>query len=266
MRAKLKPIADQVIVVTGACSGLGLAAAHAAAKAGAAVVMAAGDEVSVRKACADINAAGGRAHPVVGDAATAEGTDRISRAATARFGRFDSWIDASGDPRSLVHAAEAAVRHFHARGGIGALVGFGTQLEQSVRSELKRGARAISTTMIRLPSDWRPESAAGAIVAAALYAAARPMGQLSVAAGGRRLTLGSEAQKHRGLLIGVGLVALTAAAAWLAREQLAAAARPRIVKAVRPLVIGAAQRRPVQAVKLIAKHPRRAMKLARALR
>lgn len=266
MRAKLKPIAEQVIVVTGASSGLGLETARAAALAGAAVVMAAADEAALRRACEAVNAAGGRAHPVVSDPTTAEGADRIARAGAARFGRFDSWIDASGDPRSLVHAAEAAVRHFRSRNGGGALVGFGGSLAKGVRAELKRGGGAISTTMIRLPPNWRPDAPAEGTVAAALYAAARPAGRLDVAPGGRRLTLGSEAQKHRGLLIGLGLVALAAAATWLLREELAAQARPRLRRVVRPLVLDAARRRPIQAARLVARHPRQAIKLALALR
>ena len=40
MPAKLKPLAQQVIVITGASSGIGLATARKAAKAGAAVVLA----------------------------------------------------------------------------------------------------------------------------------------------------------------------------------------------------------------------------------
>jgi hypothetical protein len=212
-----------------------------------------------------VNAAGGRAHPVVSDPTTAEGADRIARAGAARFGRFDSWIDASGDPRSLVHAAEAAVRHFRSRNGGGALVGFGGSLAKAVRAELKRGG-AVSTTMIRLPPNWRPDTPAQGTVAAALYAAARPRGRLDVAPCGRRLTIASEVQKHSGLLIGLGLVALAATATWLLREELAAQARPRLRRVVRPLVLDAARRRPIQAARLMAQHPRQAIKLARALR
>ncbi|MDP3300237.1 MAG: SDR family NAD(P)-dependent oxidoreductase, partial [Phenylobacterium sp.] len=41
MPVKLKPLSEQVIVITGASSGIGLATARKAAKAGAAVVLAA---------------------------------------------------------------------------------------------------------------------------------------------------------------------------------------------------------------------------------
>lgn len=265
MRARLKPIADQVVVVTGAGSRLGLEVARAAARAGAAVVMAGADEATLRQASEALNTAGGRTHPVVGDPGTAEGAERIARAAAARFGRFDSWIEAGGEADSLAHAARAAVRHFQGRAGAGALVGFGRSLAEDAREELKRGAGAIAATMIRLPRNLRPRDPVEAVVEAALYAAARPMGRLAVAQGGRRLTAASQAQQHRGLVLGVGLVAVAALATWLAREEIARAARPRIGRALRPLAIAYVRRRPVQAVRLIARHPRRALKMARAL-
>ena len=83
---------------------------------------------------------------------------------------------------------------------------------------------------------------------------------------GRRLTVLTEAQKHQGLVLGVGLLALAGIAAWIARDQLAQVARPRLKRTLRPLVVGAAVSRPAQAVRLIARHPDKALKLARALR
>ena len=65
MSAKFKPLDGQVIVVTGAVSGLGREAARLAAQAGAAVVLAAADEAKVRALCAEIGEAGGRCHPVL---------------------------------------------------------------------------------------------------------------------------------------------------------------------------------------------------------
>src|SRR5258706_11427603 len=125
MHAKFKPLAGQVIVVTGAGSGIGLEAAGLAAKAGAAVVLAAADEPAVRRACEEIGKAGGRCHPVAGDPGTAEGCDRIARAAAARFGRIDSWIEAGGGAPAAGPAAQApggAPRHQEQKappGGLG---------------------------------------------------------------------------------------------------------------------------------------------------
>src|ERR1700759_3072667 len=107
MASKFKPLSGQVIVVPGASSGLGLEAAKLAATAGAAGVLAGRDEQSLRAACGAIGKTGGRCHPVAGDTSTTEGCDRVARAAAARFGRIDSWIEAGGDTATLAHAAQA---------------------------------------------------------------------------------------------------------------------------------------------------------------
>jgi short-subunit dehydrogenase len=96
MRARLKPLDQQVIVITGASSGIGLATARKAAKAGAAVVLAARNEEALRAVCAEINAAGGRAHAVTADVGDAQDVEKIARAAIARFGGFDTWVNDAG--------------------------------------------------------------------------------------------------------------------------------------------------------------------------
>ena len=269
MRAKFKPLAGQVIVVTGAGSGLGLEVARAAAKAGAAVVLAARDEAAVRGASEAIGKAGGRAHPVAGDLASAQGCDRIARAATARFGRIDSWIDAAGDEGSLGHAAKALATHLGEGAAAGALAAFGPRIGKAARAELREVRGRVAATLIKLPRDWSQDSPTQAAVEAALHAVARPMGEMAVAAKGKGLTAVTQAKKHPGIALGVGLVALAGVAVWFGRgriAQAAAAARPRIARAVRPAVIGVAKRRPLQVAKLAAKHPRGALKLAKALR
>jgi NAD(P)-dependent dehydrogenase (short-subunit alcohol dehydrogenase family) len=264
MRARLKPLAEQVIVITGASSGIGLAVARKAADAGAAVVLTARDERALQQVTDELGAAGGRVHAVIGDPGTPEGAERIGRAAAARFGNFDAWIDADGGLESLPHAAEASLQHFRGRDGAGAVVGFGTQINRAARQELKRRADAVAGTLIRLPSDWRHDSPADAVAAAALHASAHPMGRMDVGRGGRGLTTLTRAQKHRGVLLGVGILALAAGAVWLGRARIAGAARPVIGKALRHGVVQAARRRPLQAARLAVRHPRQALKLARA--
>jgi NAD(P)-dependent dehydrogenase (short-subunit alcohol dehydrogenase family) len=260
MRAKLKPLDQQVVVVTGAGGGIGLAIAQGAAAAGAAVVLTGRDESALRKAAEAINAGGGRAHPVAGDLADPEATARIARAAIARFGGFDAWINGPDNhDLATATATREAARHFRGRPGGGAVVNLAatpSNLSQALRRELARAP--VSLTEIRLPELARLEGAAEVVAAAALYAAGHPLGRMAVSASGKRLSFYTAAQKHRGALLGAGLVALAAAAAWYGRG--------RIGQAVRPLVLEAAWRRPITSVKLVARHPRRALRLANALR
>jgi NAD(P)-dependent dehydrogenase (short-subunit alcohol dehydrogenase family) len=269
MRSRFKPLAGQVIVVTGAGSGLGLEAARLAAAAGAAVVLSTGDEAVVRAVCAEIGKAGGRCHPVAADAATADGCDRVARAAIARFGRIDSWIEAAGGEAALAHAAKALVGHIGHGDARGALVGFGHQIGKAARAELKLAKGAVAATLVKLPADWRHDSPGKAAAKAALYALAKPMGEMAVAAKGKGLTAGTEARKHPGILVGVGLLALAGAAVWFGRGRIASAAqtaRPRLARAVRPSLLSVVKARPLTAAKLAAKYPRASLKLARALR
>lgn len=91
-----KPLSQQVLVITGATSGIGLATARKASKAGAAVVLTARNEGALRQIAEGINAEGGRAHAVAADVGSAEAVERVARAAIARFGGFDAWINVAG--------------------------------------------------------------------------------------------------------------------------------------------------------------------------
>jgi len=270
MRAKFKPLAGQVVVVSGASSGIGAEAARLAARAGAAVVLASPDEQAVRRLCEELSKTGGRCHPVAGDVVTADGCDRVARAAAARFGRIDSWIEAGAAPAALGHVARSLAQHLaDGEGEVAALVGFGRSVDKAARAALREADGKVAATMIRLPSDWRHDSPAQAAAEAALHAVTKPMGHMVVASHGKRLTVATEAKKHPGLLAGLGVLALAGAALWFGRGkivQAAAAARPKVARAVRPVVAGAVKRRPLQAAKLAAKHPKQALKLAKALR
>jgi len=147
MAVKLKPLADQVIVITGASSGIGLATARKAAKAGAAVVLVSRNADALRAICDDINAEGGRAHAVVADVGSPADMEKVSRAAVARFERIDTWINDAGvglygeltqtspeDHEQLfrtnyfgvVNGSLEAVKHFRERGGAGAIINVGS--------------------------------------------------------------------------------------------------------------------------------------------
>lgn len=93
MKLKLKPIRDQVMVITGASSGIGLVTAQEAARRGAKVVLAARNDRDLRRAVEEIRDAGGRAEYEVADVADAEDVREIAARALDAFGRIDTWVN-----------------------------------------------------------------------------------------------------------------------------------------------------------------------------
>jgi len=149
--ARHKPIGRQVIVITGASSGIGLATALTAAEKGATVVMLARSEQTLAEIAEEIRASGGRALALtvdVGDAdAVAEAVDRI----VGEFGRIDTWVNNAGvsiygsldeigleDARRLfdtnfwgvVHGSLAALPHLRRENG--ALINVGSEVSEAV--------------------------------------------------------------------------------------------------------------------------------------
>ena len=72
MKHQLLPLREQVIVITGASSGLGLVTAKRAASRSARVVLAARNENDLRAGCDAIRQEGGRAIYVVADVSNAD--------------------------------------------------------------------------------------------------------------------------------------------------------------------------------------------------
>ena len=145
MEIDLKPIREQVIVVTGASSGIGLATAREAARQGARVVLAARDETALQRIVAEIRAEGGEAVYCVADVANHQEVHAIADVALQAFGGFDTWVNNAAvsiygridevpleDARRLfdtnywgmVHGCHAALPHLRMHGG--ALINVGS--------------------------------------------------------------------------------------------------------------------------------------------
>jgi NAD(P)-dependent dehydrogenase (short-subunit alcohol dehydrogenase family) len=189
MRVNLKSINHQVIVITGASSGIGLATALLAGRRGACVVLNSRDEQDLATVAERVRAVGGRAAHCVGDVADAAAMQRLAARAIEEFGRIDTWINNAGvsaygrieevsltDARRIfetnywgvVHGSLAALPHLRAGGG--ALLNVGSVLSStgfplqghytaskhavkgftdSLRMELAESSAAVSVTLIQ---------------------------------------------------------------------------------------------------------------------
>jgi short-subunit dehydrogenase len=148
MRFKLKPLKKQVLIITGASSGVGLAVARKAVAAGAAVVLVARNEAVLHSIADELRRAGGRVAVCAADVADRDAPDRILRVAEQAFGGFDTWINDAAvtsygtleeigmDEQhrvfdvnyfGMLQGCLTAVRHLRARGG-GAIINLGSVL------------------------------------------------------------------------------------------------------------------------------------------
>jgi short-subunit dehydrogenase len=112
MPFKQKPINEQVIVITGASSGIGLVTSRMAAKLGARLVLVARNEDAVRKLASEINAAGGDAQFAPADVGREEDLRNAADKAVFHYGHFDTWINNAGVSiyGNLVEVSEADSR------------------------------------------------------------------------------------------------------------------------------------------------------------
>jgi NAD(P)-dependent dehydrogenase (short-subunit alcohol dehydrogenase family) len=170
MNVQLKKVAEQVIVLTGASSGIGLATARMAARHGARLVLAARNEDALRQLVGEIEQGGGQAVHVVADVGKEEDVRAITRTAVERFGGFDTWVNDAGgslygrlldtptaDFRRLfdtnfwgvVYGALEAARHLGGRGGRygGAIINLGSEV--SDRSLPLQGMYASSKHAVK---------------------------------------------------------------------------------------------------------------------
>src|SRR5690606_28851654 len=149
--AQHKPLDQQVIVITGASSGIGLCTALSAAEQGARVVLAARSLDVLEEAVATITSAGGQALAAQCDVSRRADVDAVARLAHPRFGGIDTWVNNAGvsiygrleqvseaDSRRLfdvnlwgvVNGSLAALPFLRASGGV--LVNVGSEVSDAV--------------------------------------------------------------------------------------------------------------------------------------
>jgi NAD(P)-dependent dehydrogenase (short-subunit alcohol dehydrogenase family) len=132
----------QVALVTGAASGMGLAAARAFAEAGAAVVLADVNKEAVDKAAEELTDAGHQAIGVVCDVTDEEQAAAMVDQAVAAFGRLDMAFNNAGIQAPPSDAADETAANFDRVNAVN-LRGVWAAQKHELRQMRKQGSGAI---------------------------------------------------------------------------------------------------------------------------
>ncbi|WP_404379434.1 SDR family oxidoreductase [Caenispirillum salinarum] len=95
-RIRLRPLRAQVMVITGATSGIGLATAMQAADAGARLVLAARNREPLERIAEVLRNKGHEARAVVCDVGNEDQVRQLEATAVDTFGRVDTWVNNAG--------------------------------------------------------------------------------------------------------------------------------------------------------------------------
>ncbi|WP_078063019.1 SDR family oxidoreductase [Solirubrum puertoriconensis] len=184
MTPKLKKLKNQVIVITGASSGIGLVTARMAAKKGAKLVLAARSEEALRRLVEEIRQEGGEATYLAIDVSEPTAARTIAEKAQATYGGFDTWINNAGvsiygkveevpleDMRQLfevnfwglVHGSLEAAKHLKQKGGaiinVGSILSDITAILQTIYSASKHAVKGFTDGLrMELEMDGAPIS------------------------------------------------------------------------------------------------------------
>jgi short-subunit dehydrogenase len=173
MAIQLKPVDEQVIVITGATSGIGLTTARMAAEQGAKLVLAARNSDALDQLAAELRLGGAQVAVVPADVGFPDDVARIGAAAIAQFGRIDTWVNNAGisvygrledtpledqlrvfqtNYWGVVHGTLEAVKYLRQRGG-GAVINLGSEVSdravplQGTYSASKHAVKAFTDAL-----------------------------------------------------------------------------------------------------------------------
>ncbi len=181
---KLRTIDEQVMVITGATSGIGLTTSRMAAEQGAQLVLIARNEEALRRLTDEINQNGGRAIYHACDVADEGSLRAAAEKAIREFGRIDTWVNNAGgsiygrimdvsidDLRrvfetnvwGVIYGSRIAIEHLRNSGG--ALINVGSEVSdapvplQGIYSASKHAVKGFTDALrIEVEADGLPVS------------------------------------------------------------------------------------------------------------